>query len=210
MRRIKAKDRRIAPKRAIRRFMYLPNQSSILMPCAVSTVSRPFWRIGRSLRRPGFLRSCPGRSNRRSRRKARQNPPKPCRSSPNPSKSRKHRPKSRKSRRRKRHRLRRKTTEAAASSSAIRHPHRPIPAALPDTTARDRKHIRSSASLNGKVANTAAPTTARASMRWTNGDKGATHRVNARNTIFTPIRYGTARLAISSAETAETELAFSL
>ena len=47
-------------------------------------------------------------------------------------------------------------------------------------------------------------------MRWTNGDKGATHRANALSTIFTPIRSGTARLAINLVETAETAPAFSL
>ena len=72
------------------------------------------------------------------------------------------------------------------------------------TTARDRKRTHTSASWSRKGANTAAPTVVRASIRWMNGDKDATHRVNARNTIFTPIRSGTARLVISSAETAET------
>ena len=42
------------------------------------------------------------------------------------------------------------------------------------------------------------------------GDKVATRRVNARNTTFTPIRSGIAKPAISSVETAETALAFSL
>ena len=101
------------------------------------------------------------------------------------------------------------STKAATSSSVIRHPRKPTPAALPDITVRDRKRIRSSSSLSRKVANTAAPTVARASMRWMNGDKGATRRANARNTTFTPIRYGIARLAISSAETAETAPVFS-
>lgn len=134
---------------------------------------------------------------------------KPNRLSPKSCKSHRHLLKSRKSNRKKRHRLKRKNTKAATSSSVIRHPRKPILAALPDTTARGRKHTHSSANLSRKVANTAAPTVARASMRWTNGDKGATRQVNARNTTSTPIRYDIAKLAISSAVMAETAPAFS-
>ena len=92
---------------------------------------------------------------------SKQNPPKPNRLYP----SQRSRPKSRKNKRRKRHRLMRKSTKTAASSLAIRHPRKSILAALPDTTARDRKHTLTSASWSRKVANTAAPTVVRASMR---------------------------------------------
>lgn len=56
---------------------------------------------------------------------------------------------------------------------------------------------------------TAALTTARASMRWTNVGRVATRRANARNTTFTTTQFSTARLVINPAAMGKTALAFS-